>query len=116
LGESSNNILKGTLTFTGTVQAPSRPLMRLVLAGTKTGHTTGTMIMNYSYGSGISITGSGVVDTANSSQNTMTLSNQAGVQIVVRQNAPAEVSKAGLKLATIENNRINYMDGVSESF
>jgi hypothetical protein len=116
LGESSNNVLKGTLTFTGTVQAPSRPLLRLVLAGTKTGHTTGTMTLNYSYGSGISITGSGVVDTANSSQNTMTLSNQAGVQMVVRQNAPAEVSKAGVRLATIENNRVNYIDGVSESF
>jgi hypothetical protein len=115
-GKSSNNFMTGTVAFTGTVQAPSRPPLKLVLAGTMTGLTTSTMTLNYSYGSGISITGSGSIDSADSSKNTMTLSNQAGIQLIVKQNAPSDVTKAGVKLATISKNLINYIDGVSESF
>lgn len=114
--ETASNLMKATLEFTGTVQAPNRPLLKLVLAGTKTGLTTASMTLDYSYGSGINIKGSGIVDTADSSKNTMTLSNQAGIQFIVKQNTPTVVTKAGVKLATIENNKINYIDGVSESF
>ena len=46
----------------------------------------------------------------------MTLSNQAGVQVVVNSGTPTYVSKSGIRLATINNNLINYIDGVSESF
>ena len=115
-GKFSTNFMTGTVAFTGTVQAPDRPQLKLVLAGTKTGLTTSTITLNYSYGSGISITGSGLIDTTNPTISTMTLSNQAGIQFVVKQNAPTEVTKAGVKLATISNNLINYIDGVSESF
>jgi hypothetical protein len=114
--ETANNLMKATLEFTGTVQAPDRPLLKLVLAGTKTGLTTASMTLDYSYGSGINIKGNGIVDSADTSKNTMTLSNQAGIQFIVKQNTPTVVTKAGVKLATIENNRINYIDGVSESF
>ena len=92
----------GTLNLTGTASGAGNGFYSF--GGTHTAQT------------GISITGSGSIDTADSSKNTMTLSNQAGIQLIVKQNGPTEVTKAGVKLATISNNLINYIDGVSESF
>lgn len=114
LPESSTNYLHASVTFTGTVQAPSRPLLKLVLAANKTGSTTGAVTLNYSYGT-VSITGSGTVNSANTATNTMTLSNQAGILLVIANGVPAEVKKSGVKLATITDGMISYIDGVSES-
>ena len=109
--ESSTNYLQTTVTFTGTVQAPSRPLLKLVVAVARTGLSTATTTLNYSYGTS-SITGSGVVNSANATSNTMTLSNQNGIQVVTTTGA---VTKAGVALATISNGAVNYIDGVTES-
>jgi hypothetical protein len=112
--ETSTNFLKAKLTFTGTVQAPSRPLLKLVLAADRTALNSGTVTLNYSYGTNISITGSGIIDEANSANNTMTLSNQAGIQVVTKTGL---VTKAGstAPVATILNGKISYADGVTES-
>lgn len=112
---SSTNYLHTTLTFTGTVQAPSRPLMKMVLAVNRTGLSTGAMLLNYNYGTSISITGSGVIDNAISANNTMTLSNQDGIVLAISNGANATVTKSGASLATITNGVINYIDGVTES-
>lgn len=112
--ETSNNYEHATVTFTGTVQAPSRPLLKLIVAGTKTGVTTSALTVNYSYGT-VSLTGSGVIDNANQASKTLTLSNQAGIQTIFANGVPAVVKKSGVTLATITNGNISYIDGVSES-
>lgn len=113
LAESSTNYLHAKMTFTGTVQAPSRPLLKLVVAAAKTGVATGDVTLNYSYGSNISITGSG---TMAPSGNTLVLSNQDGIQFGITANqATIPVTKSGTTLATITNGVINYIDGVTES-
>jgi hypothetical protein len=61
------------------------------------------------------LTGSGVIDDANQANNTLTLSNQAGIQLVIANGVPVVVKKAGVTLATITNGMISYIDGVSES-
>lgn len=109
--ESPSNYLKTTMTFTGTVQAPTRPLLKLVVAVNRTGLTTGDTTLSYSYGT-TSITGSGTVDSANSSNNSMTLSNQNGIQLVTKTGI---ISKAGTTVATLANGSISYADGVTES-
>jgi len=114
--DSATNYKHVTLTFTGTVQAPSRPLMTLVLSATRTGLTTNTATLNYSYGT-VSITGSGTRDSANPASDTLTLTNQDGIQVVLASGADGHVTKAGVTLATItsSNNMIGYVDGASES-
>lgn len=112
--ESSSNFVKATVAFTGTVQAPSRPLLKLVLSGSQTGLDTGTVTLNYSYGTGISITGSG---TFSPSAETMTLSNQDGIQLTpdATDKSIIRVTKAGGALGHIQNGRVNYVDGMTES-
>jgi hypothetical protein len=109
--QSGTNYPKATVTFTGTVQAPSRPALKLVVAGVKTGVSTGTITVDYSYGS-VKITGSGATGATG---NTLTLSNQDGVQVVLTSQGAGTVTKSGATLATIGNGMINYTDGVSES-
>jgi hypothetical protein len=109
-----NAYMKTSLTFTGTVQAPSRPLLKLVVAASKTGLSTGEVTLNYSYGAK-SITGSGAVDDTIPANNTMTLSNQDGIVLVISNGATATVTKSGASLATISNGAVNYVDGVTES-
>lgn len=112
--ESTTNYRQIAVTYTGMVQAPSRPLMKLVLAGAVTGPNSGTTTLNYSYGT-VSVTGSG---TQTNGVGAMTLSNQAGLQIakdtaVANQNL---ITKAGNVLAKFKNGVLNYVDGTSVSF
>lgn len=109
--DSNSNYIHTTFTFTGTVQAPSRPLMTLVVAAAKSGLTTEAVTLNYTYGT-TSITGSGTHDSANPANNTLTLSNQNGIQVNVVTGA---VTKSGASVATITSGTINYVDGVTES-
>lgn len=111
LPESANNYKKATVTFTGTVQAPNRPALKLVVATTKTGVSTGTVTVDYSYDS-VKITGSGGTSATG---NTLTLSNQAGVLVVLNSQGAGTVTKSGTTLATIGNGRINYSDSTYES-
>jgi hypothetical protein len=112
--QSDTNFVQGTVKFTGTIQAPSRPLLKLVVSGTKTGANAGTATLNYSYGS-VSITGTG---TASASGNTFALTNQDGLQIAVNPSKDSElqVTKAGSLVATIVNSAVTYVDGSGESF
>jgi hypothetical protein len=111
LPESTSNYSAGTFTFTGTVQAPSRPLLKLVVGGVRTGFNTKTATVNYSYGTK-SITGSGSSDGANPANDSMLLTNQDGIQMVTKTGI---VSKSGTQVATLLNNMVSYVDGVTES-
>ena len=111
---AGTNYIHGTAAFTGTVQAPNRPQLKLVLSGASTGPNAGTVSLNYSYGA-ISITGSG---SSTPTASSFTISNQDGIQIaadpkVANQNL---ITKASVTLATFAKGVINYVDGSSESF
>ena len=110
---SSTNFTKGSLTFTGTIQMPQRPLMSMTFAVLKSVDLGATTTLNYSYGS-TSITGSGSSEGVNVNNPTMTLSNQDGIMLVTNTNG-GTVTKSGSSLATITNGRITYADGFSES-
>lgn len=109
---SPSNFLRGTVTFTGTVQAPGRPLAKLVVSGSHTGFDTDTATVNYTYGT-VSISGSGtVVGTVTTS----TVSNQDGVQFAPDAGKTKTlVTKSGNTLAEIQNGTIRYVDGFTES-
>jgi hypothetical protein len=109
---SPSNFLRGTVTFTGTVQAPGRPLAKLVVSGSHTGFDTDTATVNYTYGT-VSISGSGtVVGTVSTS----TVSNQDGVQFAPDAGKTKTlVTKSGNTLAEIQNGTIRYVDGFTES-
>jgi hypothetical protein len=110
-----NNYINGTATFTGTIQAPSRPLMKLVISGTNTGAQAGDVTLNYSYGT-ISITGTGAASPASGAH--FSITNQDGIQIAADPNVANQqlITKAGVTLATVsKNNVINYADGTSET-
>ena len=115
LPKSNANYFRPSLTFTGTVQGPARPLLKLVLTVAETGSSPtvnfiGTVGLDYSYGT-VRITGSGVAN-ADSNTSAMTLSNQDGIAIATRTGL---VTKSGNTLATIANDMVNYADGTSES-
>jgi len=113
---SDTNYVHGTATFTGTVQAPASPLLKLVISGSSTGANSSSVTLNYSYGT-VSITGSGTSTPTGSS---FTLSNQDGIQISANPDPlkPNQnvISKAGVTLASFINGVINYVDGSSETF
>lgn len=113
INPSSSNYLLGTLTFTGTVAAPSRPVMKLVLSGTTTGFRKGTMTMSYNYGT-TTITGSGTSDSGTTS---LTLSNQDGIQLApdATDSTKVNITKSGGALGFIKDNKVNYVDGFTES-
>ncbi|MDR3367590.1 hypothetical protein [Rhodoferax sp.] len=111
---SATNYHHAALVFTGTVQAPSRPLMSLTMSATQTGLDAVHVTLNYSYGT-VSITGSG--NSTPGGVSDLSLSNQDGVVIAPD---PANTNqtlatKSGSKLATIIGNVINYIDGSSAS-
>lgn len=115
---SSTNYHKQSSSFTGTVQAPSRPLMTLVVAGNMTGFTTSSVTLNYSYGT-VSITGNATVDSA-SLTNTLTLSNQDGIAVAITSASgliTGAVSKSSNPVAsfTSATGIISYVDGFSET-
>ena len=115
--ESPSNYLQASLTFTGTIQATNRPLLKLVLAATKNGLTTTAVTLSYSYGT-VSITGSGVVDSGANGVSSMNLSNQDGILVAITNGTASnatKVTKGGATLATITNGTIFYIDGYSES-
>ena len=122
---SASNFIMGTVAFTGTVQATWRPLLKLVVAVNKNAYATSNVSLNYSYGA-VKISGSGTINSQNTASNTLTLSNQDGIQLAITSAAPTtvgatatpattEVTKSGTHLATISNGSISYIDGVTES-
>ncbi len=116
---SSSNYYLGTVSFTGTVQAPARPQLKLVLSATKTAFDTGTATVDYSYGT-VRITGS-ATNNSTTSVSTSLISNQDGIQIAPNTAVGAKpgenlITKAGVTLGTYLNGLINYADGTSESF
>jgi hypothetical protein len=118
----ATNYMKATLTFTGIVQAPGRPPLTLVVSGTETGQSVGTMTLNYSYDN-IAIVGTGSFDDRGNplafTDMRLTLTNQVGVRTVISHTLDGKyagtVTKSGATLGTIANERINYVDGYSES-
>lgn len=112
--EAGANYVHNNVSFTGTVQAPSRPTLKLVLSGTATAANAKSVTLNYSYGT-VSITGSG---TSTASSSSFTISNQDGIQIAANPNKANEnlITKATTTVGTFTNGVISYVDGSSESF
>lgn len=110
---SSSNYLLGTVTFTGKVAAPNRPVMSLALSGSTTGYRKGTMTIGYNYGT-TTILGSGTSDNGTT---TLTLSNQDGIQLApdATDTAKVNITKNGGALGFIKDNKVNYVDGFIES-
>jgi hypothetical protein len=109
---SPTNYEHGSVNFTGTVKAPSRPLLTLAVAATRINATDNSATINYTDGTA-HITGTA---TTTVSGNTLTLSNQDGIQATYNNATGGwAVSKAGATLATISNGMISYIDGVSEA-
>lgn len=114
--ESSANYMKTTATFTGTVQAPSRPALQLVVAASRTGFETNAATLTYRYGSTVNITGTATWSTIPGSTQQVVVTNQDGIQLTYdNTTGQGTVTKAGATLATIANGVVNYTDGVSES-
>lgn len=109
--ESSTNFVAGTAAFTGTVQAPSRPLMTLDLSATRTSFSTNNATLRFSYGT-IIITGTAAENIGVLS---FALTNQNGIQVATGSSGNLLVTKAGSTLATVSNSLISYVDGVTES-
>ena len=116
LPESSGNFLRYDTSFIGTLNAPSRPELRLTTGTSRTGVAAHTINTNYTYGP-ISVTGAGTLDTANADNSTLTLTNQAGVTVVFQPHADATVSKDGVNLGVIPfgSGAVYFTDGYFES-
>jgi hypothetical protein len=110
---AGSNYIQGTAKFTGTIQAPSRPLMKLVISGTDTGPHAGSATVIYTYGT-INITASGTSSSAGSS---VTVTNQDGIQIANDPSVANQqlITKNGTTVGTFKNGVINYVDGSSET-
>jgi hypothetical protein len=115
LNDAGRDFEHAAMTFTGTQQAAGRPPLNLVLALVRTGANTNTLALNYRYGHNVSFIGHGKQDKLTPANNTLTLSNQDGVQLVVGKEATIRVTRTGGTLATITQGPIKYVDGVSES-
>ncbi len=134
LDESSSNFLRGSVSFTGTVQAPNRPLMTLTLGASRVFYSEISTTLNYTYGA-VSLTGSGKIytNTKSCTSDAFALSNQNGVQITVTNAKTAYPAYYGggcytsavtgvvdkgvgtAKLAEIIDGAIHYADGYFES-
>jgi hypothetical protein len=120
-GDTLTNYAHGVATFTGTLQAPLRPLMTVTTTLTKTGPTTSTATMKYSYGLDVEVNGTTSVDSASLNKPVLTLTNQNGVQIVLDTTAyTGPVTVPGVSGTSVWGNIaagvVNYSDGVTESF
>lgn len=107
---SASNFYLSAATFTGTIAAPSRPVLTLVMGSTRTGFNTNSATVSYSYGTK-SITGSGTVYN-DGTPTVATVSNQDGITYNV---ATGKLTKNGAELATIVGGMVHYKDGVTES-
>ncbi len=114
--ESAGNFLSFDTAFVGTVQAPSRPEMRLTAGSVRTGLDAYTINTNYSYGP-VSVTGTGTLDTLNTDDSSLTLTNQDGITVTFRPHADAVVSKDGTTLGIIPfgSSIVYFNDGYFES-
>lgn len=103
-----------TFTLTGKVKNPERPEMKVVLTGTATGANKGTVSFNYTYDT-VSVTGSGSQTAENTG--TLTLSNQAGLQLARKtgDGTTVELKKSSALLASLKAGIVSYVDGSTES-
>lgn len=114
--ESASNFLRFDTGFVGTIQAPSRPEMRLTAGSSRTGLDTYSINTNYSYGP-VSVTGTGTLNTFNTDNSSLTLTNQDGITVTFQPHADAIVSKGGVTLGIIPfgSTIVYFIDGYFES-
>ncbi|MBI3041680.1 MAG: hypothetical protein HYY78_02510 [Betaproteobacteria bacterium] len=114
--ESAGNFLRYDTSFVGTMQAPSRPEMRVTAGSSRTGLDTYSITTNYSYGP-VSVAGTGTLDTFNFGNSTLTLTNQDGVTVTFLPHADAVVAKDGVTLGVIPFGSaiVYFVDGYFES-
>lgn len=120
---TTTNYRKQAVKFTGTVQLPSRPLMKLVLTHNRTAPGIYDETVNYSYGT-TAITGSRLQYNADdpmlSKSYVMNLSNQDGIAVAITSTSglitgTASKSSANVATFTSATGLISYVDGFSES-
>lgn len=113
LPDSSSNYQKTAVVFNGTLKAPERPVMNLVISASRPTFNTNALALNYTYGT-VSLTGSG---TSSPTGTTMTLTNQNGIQVSADAATPGKdlITKSGATLGMMENGSVRYVDGVTES-
>ncbi len=118
---SASNYAGNTLAFTGTVQAPGRPLLTLELSGMSSDYQTEGLVLKYSYDN-VVITGTGKSYKASSgvtADQNMTISNQDGIQVTLESNqsatTPKMVTKSGVNLAKIIDGMIYYLGASGET-
>jgi hypothetical protein len=120
--ESSTNYKQLVATFTGTLQAPLRPLMTVTTTISNSGPSTGTATMKYSYGLDVEVNGSTSYDnTIGAAKPVLTLTNQNGVVIVLDTTAyTGPVTVPSISGTTVHGNLgagvVTFSDGVTESF
>jgi hypothetical protein len=114
--ESAGNFLRADIAFVGTVQAPNRPPMRLTAGSSRTGLDLYSITTNYTYGS-VSVTGTGVLNTANRDSSVLTLTSQDGVTVTFQPFADANIVKGSTILGIIPFGSaiVYYSDGYFES-
>ncbi len=114
--QSAGNFLLFDTAFVGTIQAPSRPEMRLTAGSSRTGLDAYTINTNYTYGP-VSVTGTGTLDTFNMANSSLTLTNQNGITVTFQPHADAVVRKGGTTLGIIPlgSSIVYYIDGYFES-
>ena len=114
---SASNYRQVVMGFTGKISAPDRPEMRLVVSTTRIGVDAYSVTATYNYGT-TSVTGTGTLDTANSYNSTLTLTNQDNVVITLQRRADINITKDGVLVGMIPvgSSIVYYTDGYFESF
>lgn len=114
--ELASNFLRYDTSFVGTIQAPSRPVLRLTAGSSRTGVDTFTINVTYTYGS-VSVTGTGTLDTFNTDNSSLTLTNQDGITVTFQPHADVVVAKGSTMLGIIPlgSSIVYYIDGYFES-
>lgn len=114
--ESAGNFLSFDTSFVGTMQAPSRPEMRLTAGSVRAGVDSYAINTNYTYGP-VWVSGTATLDTFNTDNSTLTITNQDGVTVTFQPHADAVVSKSGVTLGIIPFGSaiVYFIDGYFES-
>lgn len=114
--ESDSNMIKLGATFTGTIGFPNVQVqpIGLVLGLVRTGLTTSSVSVNFTYDNGKSIAGTAVMNST-SPNNAITLTQGSLSVTLGGGSGVVKVMVGDVEVATISGNMIYYVDNTSES-
>lgn len=127
--ESATNFLDFDTSFVGTIRAAGRPELKLTVGTSREGLDTHSISATYSYETvqtagdpiiGVSIEGTGTLDTSNSANSTLTLKNQDNIVVTFQPFADAIIFKEGaestiLGVIPYGSSIVYFRDGYFES-